>query len=123
MAKNNQVTAKYKIIADSGGNRYRFFCDVSGMAVCTTKPIRAETQEAELKLAWSTEGRGHFNVCSKCGRHVSDQMYNADTGQCVDCSVWEAKPNYCTHCGKKIPEKDIFCRGCGTRLRYGEVIA
>ena len=123
MAKNDHATAKYKIIADSGGNRYRFFCDISGMAVCTTKPIRAETQEAELKLAWSTEGRGHFNVCSKCGRHVSDQMYNADTGQCVDCSVWEAKPNYCAHCGKKIPEKDIFCRGCGTRLRYRELIA
>ena len=51
MAKNDHATAKYKIIADSGGNRYRFFCDVSGMAVCTTKPIRAETQEAELKLA------------------------------------------------------------------------
>ncbi|MBP3921953.1 MAG: hypothetical protein J6D27_03200 [Ruminiclostridium sp.] len=44
MAKNDHVTAKYKIIADSGGNRYRFFCDVSGIAVCTTKPIRAESR-------------------------------------------------------------------------------
>ncbi len=123
MANNNHATAKYKIIADSGGNRYRFFCDCSGMIVCTTNPIRAETQEAELKLAWDTEGKQHFNLCSKCGKHVSDAMYNIDTGECVDCSVWEEKPNYCAHCGKKIPTSDTFCRKCGTRLRYGEVIA
>lgn len=123
MAKNNHATAQYKIIADSGGNRYRFYCDSSGMLVCTTNPIRAETQAAELKLAWNNEGKAHFNHCTKCGKWISDQMFNADTGECVDCSVWEERPNYCTHCGKKIPARDTYCRKCGARLRYGEVIA
>ena len=123
MAMNEHKTAKYKIIADSGGSRYRFYCDASGMIVCTTKPIRADTQEEELRIAWETQGKQHFNHCTKCGKWISDAMYNADTGKCVDCSVWEAKPNYCAHCGKKIAARDTFCRECGTRLRYGEVIA
>ena len=123
MATNGHTTAQYKIITDSGGNRYHFFCESSGMLVCITSPIRADTQEEELKLAWETEGKKHFNVCNKCSKHVSDAMYNADTGECVDCSVWEAKPNFCAHCGKKNTKKDIFCRKCGTRLRYGGVLA
>ncbi len=122
MTQNDHATAKYRIIIDPGGNRYRFFCDCSGMVVCTTKPVCAETQEAELKLAWESEGRQHFNHCSRCGKHVSDAMYNVDTGQCVDCSVWEASPKYCAHCGKKISTPDTFCRQCGVRLRYGEVV-
>ena len=60
MAMKDHATAKYRVIADSGGSRYRFFCDVSGMALCTTKPIRENTQEEELKTAWETEGRQHF---------------------------------------------------------------
>jgi len=123
MAMNEHKTAKYKIIADSGGSRYRFYCDASGMVVCTTKPIRADTQEKELRIAWETEGKQYFNRCSKCGKWICDQMYNADTLQCVDCAPWEEKPNYCAHCGKKIPASDIYCQRCGSRLRYGEVIA
>ena len=30
-------TAIYKIIIDAGGNRYEFYCDVSGALVCTTR--------------------------------------------------------------------------------------
>ena len=30
-------TVTYKIITDSGGNRYTFFCDLTGALVCTTK--------------------------------------------------------------------------------------
>ena len=109
MAYKNNKTAKYKIIADSGGSRYRFFCDLSGMVLCTTQPVRADTQEKELMLAWESEGKKHFNVCSKCGRHVSDTMYNADTGECVDCSVWEERPRFCAHCGKPIAAKEVYC--------------
>ena len=74
MAMNDHATAKYRIIADSGGSRYRFFCDVSGMVLCTTKPVRGDTQEEELKMAWETEGKQHFNRCAKCGKWVSDPM-------------------------------------------------
>ena len=122
MAMKDHATAKYRVIADSGGSRYRFFCDVSGMALCTTKPIRGNTQEEELKTAWETEGRQHFNRCAKCGKWVSDPMYNADTLQCVDCAPWQEKPNYCSHCGKPISHSTRYCSACGTRLRYGEVV-
>lgn len=120
--KDDHMTAKYRVIADSGGSRYRFFCDVSGMALCTTGPIRGDTQEEELKIAWETEGRQHFNRCSKCGKWVSDPMYNADMLQCVDCAPWQKKPNYCSHCGIPIAPFDRYCNACGTRLRYGEVV-
>ena len=50
-------TAAYRIITDAGGNRYRFFCDLSGAAMCTTEPVYAQTQEEELMLAWESEGR------------------------------------------------------------------
>ena len=122
MAMKKHATARYRIIADSEGSRYRFFCDVSGMMLCTTKPIRGDTQEEELTMAWELEGKRNFNRCAKCGSWVSDPMYNADMLQCVDCAPWQERPNYCTHCGKKLSGTDRFCEDCGTHLRYGEVI-
>lgn len=44
-------TASYKLIADAGGNRYQFFCDLSGALACTTEPIRADTPEEALMIA------------------------------------------------------------------------
>ena len=35
-------TAHYKIIADSGGNRYKFFCDLTGALQCTTQAYSAD---------------------------------------------------------------------------------
>lgn len=122
MAYRGNKTAGYKIIADSGGSRYRFFCYVSGMVLCTTQPVRADTLEKELTLAWEGEGKAHFNRCKKCGRWICDVMYNADTGECVDCSVWEERPNYCAHCGEPITAKEVYCTECGARLRYGEAV-
>ena len=121
MAMKKQDTAKYRIIADSGGSSYRFFCELSGMAVCTTTPINGNTQEEELQIAWETEGKQHFNRCTRCGKWISDPMYNADTLQCVECSPWEEKPNFCSHCGKRIIISARFCPSCGTKLRYREV--
>ncbi len=112
--------AAYKVLKDAGGNRYRFFCDISGARIYTTKPITAETPEKELTLAWE-EARDAFNRCEACDRWVSNAMYNADTLRCVDCSPWENPPNFCIHCGTKIPVREPFCRSCGTRLQYGEV--
>lgn len=115
-------TANYRVISDSGGNRYRFFCDASGALGCTTNPVRADTPEEELLLAWETEGKKHFNLCHQCGKWVADVMYNADVLQCVDCSPWENKPHFCRHCGIEVALTDTFCRECGTRLQYGEVV-
>ena len=122
MVYKGTKTAPYKIIADSGGNRYRFFCEASQAAVCITGPVQGSTPEEELLLAWETEGKQHFNRCHKCGKWICDAMYNADTLECVDCAPWQERPNYCTHCGKKLSGIDRFCEDCGTHLRYGEVI-
>ena len=115
-SQNN--TAAYKVITDAGGIRYRFYCERSGLALCTTHPIRAETPEEELRIAWETEGRQHFNKCQHCGKWVSDLMFNVETSKCVVCSPWEDVPNYCPHCGEKIPNGDSFCRKCGEKLQY-----
>lgn len=114
--KDNSQTASYIIIADAIGNRYRFFCGQSGMAICTTHPIRAETPEKELRIAWENEGRQHFNKCGKCGRWVCDLMFNVDTSNCVVCSPWEDELNFCPHCGARVPAGDSFCRACSQKL-------
>ena len=118
---DNRQTATYRIVADAGGSHdYQFFCDLSGALCCTTGPVRADTAEEELALAWE-KGRHQFNRCQKCGRWVCDAMYNADVLECVDCAPWEEAPNYCVKCGAKVSPLDVYCRECGTRLRYGEV--
>lgn len=108
-------TAPYRIIADAGGNRYRFYCESSGMAVCTTAPIHSKSAGSpqELLLAWESEGRQHFNRCQKCGKWVSDVMYNVDALQCVDCSPWEDPPLYCSRCGARLSQDGGRCPKCG----------
>ncbi len=111
--------AAYKIINDSGGSRYRFFCDLSGARVYTSDLIKEEADDKTLEKVWEM-ARSEFNRCEKCGRFVSDTMYNADTFMCVDCSPWENPPKFCKHCGKPAPRPDVFCRKCGFALRYEE---
>lgn len=119
--KKLQTTASYRVKADEKGNRYCFFCDLSGAALCTTEPVRADTPEEELFTAWEQEGRKHFNRCQKCGRWVSDVMFNADVLTCVDCTPWEEPPQFCWKCGEAVSPEHTFCHKCGARLQYGEV--
>lgn len=121
MEKKLCETASYRIISDKEGNRFRFFCGISGIAVYTSNPVRAEITEDELRMAWELEGKKHFNLCHKCERWASDIMYNADVCECIDCAPWENEPKYCHKCGSALSTPDIFCRKCGARLRYGEV--
>ena len=111
---------KYQIITDSGGKKYRFFCEASGAGVCTIKAVRVKTIEEELKNSWE-EAKKYFNYCPKCGRWISDVMYNADVCECVDCAPWENAPKFCSKCRARIPDGDSFCRRCGVRVRYKEV--
>ncbi len=122
MVHRKEPTARYKIIVGREGNRYRFFCEASGAAVCTTAPLKADTQEKELALAWQ-EGKRHLSLCPECGRYVCDAMYNADVCKCVDCAPWETLPNYCSGCGRAVPHGETFCGECGKRTQYGEVWA
>lgn len=64
-------TAAYKIITDSGGNRYKFYCDLTGALLCTTKSYHADTPERELELAWNTEGKAHFICATSAGNGSS----------------------------------------------------
>ena len=113
-----RTTATYKILAEAEGNRYQFFCDLSGAHGCTTKPVRADTPEEELLLAWESEGRRQFNMCHRCGKWVSDAMYNADVLECVECTPWEEEPEYCPRCGQKLSKPGKLCSRCGAPLRY-----
>jgi hypothetical protein len=121
MTKNEteRMTVRYQLIPGTEGNRYRFFCECSGIAVCTTEPLHAGTPEQELELAWENDGRKKFNRCQKCGRWVSNVMFNADTLECVECSPWEEQPIYCQNCGAPAPASGESCKKCGTKLRYG----
>ena len=38
--------------------------------------------------------RAKFNPCGRCGRWVSDVMYNADVHECVACAPWENLPHF-----------------------------
>ena len=112
-------TASYHILPDAGGAvRVQFFCELSDALICVTAPIRAETPEQALAIAWETEGKTKFNTCKKCGRFVSDVMYNADVHECVACAPWENYPLYCHRCGKRIVEIVRHCPQCGVLLRY-----
>ena len=111
-------TAVYKKISGAGGNRYRFYCALSGALACTTEPIRAETPEEELQFAWETVGRKHFNLCHKCGKWVIDAVYNAEVFECVECAPYEADPKFCKNCGVRIGTPARTCPACGHKLVY-----
>ena len=85
-------TATYRVVTDAGGGRsFRFYCDLSGELCCVTKPLRADTEQAALALAWETEGRWHFNRCPACGRYVSSAMFNVNAVPGL-CAVGERVP-------------------------------
>lgn len=113
------ASARYRVLRGASARQYQFFCELSGALVCTTKPICFEPLEQELRFAWESEGKRHFNRCRCCGKWVSDVMYNADTLECVFCSPWEEQPNYCPHCGAAAEQGAVFCHSCRRRLQYG----
>ncbi len=119
----NRKTANFRVLPDRGGRRYQFFCALSGANACTTRPIPSGTAEQALELAWESEGKQHFNHCSKCGNWVIDAMFNVDVLECVDCAPYEGVPRYCKSCGAKVERAaGGKCSKCGAELTYrGEV--
>lgn len=116
--QHKKTTAAYKRIAGAGGNRYKFYCDLCGALLCTTGPYQADTPEEELQLAWETEGKQYFDVCHKCGKYVSDVMYNAEVWECVQCAPYEIKAKFCKTCGAKVNPPGKVCPKCGKPLMY-----
>ena len=119
MINEKHKTAAYKIIPSQGGNRYSFFCELSGMLVCTSGTYYADNPEKELLTAWESEGKYNFNVCHRCGRWVDSIVYNPDMLMCVNCAPLEEGAKYCKHCGAKANNGDINCFVCGKKLLYG----
>jgi len=115
----NRKTASFRVLPEAGGTRYQFFCTLSGAHACTTQPIHGESPERALEIAWETEGKQHFNFCSKCGNWVIDAMYNVEVLECVDCSPYEGIPHYCKTCGSKVKTTgNNLCSKCGASLAY-----
>ena len=109
-------TADYTISLEPDGYYFCFYCGLSGALLCRIGPVWETAQETALEIAWRTEGRNYFNQCHKCGRWISDVMYNADTLECVECSPWQFLPNFCPDCGAKLSGTESFCRKCGACL-------
>ena len=116
--QDSHKTASFQILTEPGGLRCRFFCDLSGAAIYTSPPIHTSSPEEALRQAWEPEGRRHFNQCHRCGRWVSDFMYNPDVLACVECAPWEGEPKFCPHCGAPADGSSAICRRCGKVLRY-----
>ena len=111
--------ARHKLLTDSSGYRFLFYCDVSGAHVCTTKEVyHADTPEAALLSAWEAEGRRHFNRCHKCGKWVIDAVYNAEVLECVACAPYETEPQFCKNCGARVQASIRHCQSCGKKLIY-----
>ena len=118
MINEKHKAAAYKIIPSQGGNRYSFFCELSGRLVCTTETYYADDPEAELSAAWEAEGKKNFNFCHMCGRWVDSIVYNPDMLTCVNCVTLEEEAKYCKHCGAKAKDGEIVCSVCKKRLLY-----
>ena len=69
-------------------------------------------------LAWEREGRAQFNPCHKCGKLVSDAMFNVEVLECVECAPYEAEAKFCKNCGTRIEEPWSPCPACGKPLVY-----
>ena len=119
MTNENHKAAAYKIIPSHDGNRYSFFCELSGILACTTRAYYADDPETELLQAWESEGRKSLNFCHMCGRWVDSIVYNPDMLMCVNCAPLEEEAKYCKHCGSKANNGDIICFVCGKKLLYG----
>jgi len=134
-------TANYKVIHHILGNRYQFFCDLSGAYVCTSKMIHMKSKKAELEYAWAHDCKNNFNQCRKCGKWVIDAMYNAEVLECVQCAPYEEEPillyedakftdlesygfgpnimkktRICSKCGRAINTSENICPVCGNQL-------
>lgn len=115
---DNQRIPAYKTVREGEGIRYKFLCELSEAAVCTTEVYDAPSIEEGAALAWVKEGRSFFNHCKKCSRYVSDAMFNVEVLECVACAPYEAEAKYCKSCGARVSDSRNPCPECSKPLVY-----
>ncbi len=98
-------TAPCRIDHTAGGDRYTFFCGLSGKAVYTTAPIR-ERDPQRAAAAARGQARPHFNRCSQCGKWVCDTAYNIDEMKCVACAPCAAGREETGFPGRSVGKKE-----------------
>lgn len=57
MSDHEKPIAAYKILSDEQGTRYRFFCDLSGLAVYTSAAIKETGEHGKLLSVWESEAK------------------------------------------------------------------
>lgn len=102
----------YEIQKTAFGKRYLFFCDLTGVKVCTVEPIWEKNPHLALEVA-RKKARYYFNRCSQCGKWVCDNAFNMDVCQCVECAPFTRTPIYCTMCGAPLKTDSDCCVRCG----------
>lgn len=111
--KGMEFTARFKIEHAITGRRYVFFCDLSGMPVYATGPIR-EQDPQRAEIIARTQARPYFNRCSECGKWVGDADYNIDEMKCVACAPYVPDPESRKKREFHLVRKGGFCV-CGVR--------
>ena len=96
------------------GKRCTFFCELTGVRVCTTEPVYGKDPHRALQIAQG-KAKTHFNRCPGCGRWVCDNAFNMDEGKCVECAPFTRQPIYCTQCGAMLKADSCCCLRCGYR--------
>lgn len=113
-----KAMAVYDRVLTPEGDRYQFFCGLSGALACVTAVYCGDTPEQTLCAAWEKEGKKRLNYCRRCGRWVIDAMYNPDVLECVACAPFEDVPKFCKFCGTRVRKSLRRCPNCGKLMRY-----
>ena len=63
-------------------------------------------------VAWLRRNRRPPSTCVDCGSRVT-----AGCQRCIECARLQQCTSSCPWCGRRLPQKDTFCDGCGKSLR------
>jgi hypothetical protein len=77
-------TARYTMIGEDGGFRFRFYCQLCEEGHLTGL-ISAGSFDEAFQIACS-QAKRHFNGCHRCGKWVCDAHYNEDEMMCSNCA-------------------------------------
>ena len=83
MINEKHKTAAYKIIPSQGGNRYSFFCELSGMLVCTTGTVLCRRFRGRAFGGMGSGGQEKILIYATCAADGSIRLYIIRICLCV----------------------------------------